>query len=322
MNPAQILACRVCDCPNGIAIKLEASEFPPVMPQSPLQPQSRQSPILQSSVETLDAPDWAILDEEWLSDEPELESDLHRDQIDLLLHIMKWYWRNRQDIYCSGNTTVYYDESQRTNRNFRGPDVYVVLGATPRPRNSWMVWREGGKYPNVVIELLSNSTAKVDRTTKKDLYQNDWQLPNYFWFHPQTKEFKGFRLNQGKYEPISANQDGHLWSDQLALFLGIHEGSLRLFTPAGELILTREEEEALNRQIAEQAASGALQQAEQERELKEQAQQLAQQERLQREQERWLKEQAQQQAEQERLQKEQAMAELERLSKRLRELES
>lgn len=258
------------------------------MVQIPYQPLTDEQPLkLEAPTPETDSdePDWGILGEEWLSDEPELESDFHRDQIDLLLRLMKWYWRNKTDIYCSGNTTVYYDESQLTTRNFRGPDIFVVLGADPRPRKSWMIWREGGKYPNVVIELLSNSTAKIDRTTKKELYQITWRLPNYFWFHPETKEFQGFKLTNGEYEPISPNSEGHLWSNQLDLFLGLHEGYLRLFSPTGELILSQDEEATLNQQIAQKQV-----------------------------------EQAQKQVEQERLQKEQALAEVERLSRCLREL--
>jgi Uma2 family endonuclease len=246
-----------------------------------------------------EAPDWDSLEEEWLSDEPELESDLHRDQIDLLLRLMKNYWRDRNDIYCSGNTTVYYDPEQRTNRNFRGPDIYVVLGAERRSRNSWMVWRESDKFPNVVIELLSDSTAKVDRTTKKDLYQNVWQLPEYFWFHPRTKEFKGFRLESGKYQAITPNETGRLWSEELVLFLGVTDEMLRLFTAAGELVLQPEEAEAIAKEQAQRQAEQAQQQAEQLQRQAEQAQRQA--------------EQAQRQAEQERQQKE-------RLAERLRQL--
>lgn len=127
-----------------------------------------------------------------------------------------------------------------------------------------MVWREGGKYPHVVIELLSNSTATVDRTTKKDLYQDVWRLPNYFWFHPYTKEFQGFKLVEGKYQALEPNQRGYLWSDPMELFLGMHEdGLLRLFDAEGALVLL-EEEEARSRE------QQALQQAEQERQRAEQ----------------------------------------------------
>jgi Uma2 family endonuclease len=225
------------------------------MVQLPVERSRSINSILDASAEPVerdqDEPNWDILCEEWLSDEPELESDFHRDQIDLLLRLMKWVWRDRNDIYCSGNTTVYYDEFQRTNRNFRGPDLYVVLGAESRSRNSWMIWREGGKYPNLVIELLSNSTAKVDRTTKKELYQDVWRLPNYFWFHPVTKEFKGFRLVDGLYVELVANRAGQLWCEELGMFLGLQDGVLRLFSADGSLVMGQDEEAALRADRAE-----------------------------------------------------------------------
>lgn len=188
---------------------------------------------------------WEAVGDEWESDEPEMESDDHRLQMELLVRALLWFWRDRNDFYVSGNTSVYYDWDQRTNRNFKGPDFYVVLGAEKRNRTSWIVWQEGGRYPNVVVELLSNSTAKVDRTTKKALYQDIWRVPNYFWFHPQTLEFKGFELRDGQYTEIPANTAGHLWSSQLELFLGIQDRKLRFFTASGELVLLEEEEQTL-----------------------------------------------------------------------------
>ncbi|MCY7332114.1 MAG: Uma2 family endonuclease, partial [Pseudanabaena sp. CAN_BIN31] len=92
------------------------------------------------------------------SDEPPLESDLHRQQIDLLIRLLKYWWRDRHDFYISGNLTVFYNQQQLKSRDFRGPDVFVVMDAEPKPRKSWAIWEEGGKYPNLVIELLSSST--------------------------------------------------------------------------------------------------------------------------------------------------------------------
>ena len=252
-------------------------------------------------------PKWDNFEDEWLSDEPELESDFHRDQIDLLLRLMRWYWRSRNDVYFSGNTTVYYDPDQRTNRNFRGPDIYVVFGAEKRLRNSWMVWREGGKYPDVVFELLSNSTAKVDRTTKKDLYQNEWKLSNYFWFHPETKEFQGFTLVDGQYQEIQPNPKGQLWSDQMQLFVGVHEGDmLRFFSTTGELILLEEEEER------------SLKEAAQEKLEEERSRQQATQHQL--EEERSRQQATQHQLEEERSLKESALQRAEQLAARLRQM--
>jgi Uma2 family endonuclease len=206
------------------------------------------------------------------SDEPELESDLHRDQIELLLACLKWYWRSRDDFYATGNLTIYYSQERITTREFRGPDFFVVLDCKNHPRSSWMLWAEDGKYPNVIVELLSNSTARVDRTTKKELYQNTFRTPEYFWFHPITLEFQGFRLIAGKYEAIIANESGWLWSQQLELFLGIYQSKLRYFSAEGILIPTPDE----LAEAAQQQVEVAQQQAQAERQQKELAQKQVQ----------------------------------------------
>ncbi len=196
------------------------------------------------------------------SDEPQLETDFHRDQIDLLIRLLKYGWRDRPDFYISGNLTVYYNEQQLKKRDFVGPDVFVVLGAEKKSRRSWAIWEEGGKYPNVVIELLSNSTATIDKGAKKQLYQDVWRVPNYYWFHPETMEFAGFSLVHGQYEAITPTDTG-LWSDQLELFLGIHERQLRWFSQEGRLIPLPEEEERLAKEQESLAKEQAQQRAEQ-----------------------------------------------------------
>ncbi|MEO1395034.1 MAG: Uma2 family endonuclease [Cyanobacteria bacterium J06634_5] len=175
------------------------------------------------------------------SDEPQLESTLHLQQMILLLNCLDWLWKDRTDYFSAGNLTVYYSPRQRKSEDFRGPDFFVVLGAEKRPRKSWVVWDENGQYPNIIVELLSTSTAKTDRGLKKQLYQDIFRTPDYFWFDPDSLEFQGFHLLSGTYEPIEPNQEGHLWSQQLGLFLGVHNKTLRFFTADGERVLTPEE---------------------------------------------------------------------------------
>lgn len=52
----------------------------------------------------------------------------------------------------------------------------MVLGTENRPRRSWTVWHEDGKYPNLIVELLSDSTAAIDRGLKKQIYQDIWRV--------------------------------------------------------------------------------------------------------------------------------------------------
>jgi Uma2 family endonuclease len=204
------------------------------------------------------------------SDEPPLESDLHRDQIDLLIRLIRWAFRDRTDLYVAGNLTVYYSPNQKKSEYFRGPDLFVVLGTENYPRRSWTVWHEGGKYPNLIVELLSDSTADVDRGEKKIIYQEIWRVPEYFWFDPATEEFAGFRLSAGEYEAIEPNARNWLWSDELGFFLGVHDSKLRLFSAGGTLLPLPEEDAIQQAEQERQRADLAEQQLQQEREARSQ----------------------------------------------------
>ncbi|NEP55230.1 MAG: Uma2 family endonuclease [Moorea sp. SIO3C2] len=192
------------------------------------------------------------------SDEPPLESSLHLEQLLLLLACLKWAWKGRNDYFAGGNLTVYYSPRQLKSEDFRGPDFFVVLGTENHPRKSWVVWEEDGKYPNIIIELLSDSTASVDRNLKKTIYQDTFRTPDYFWFSPDTHELKGFHLVDGTYRALEPNEQGWLWSEQLQLFLGVHTQQLRFFAPEGTLVPTPEE----SAEVATQQAEIATQQAE------------------------------------------------------------
>ncbi|MBE9211263.1 Uma2 family endonuclease [Plectonema cf. radiosum LEGE 06105] len=195
------------------------------------------------------------------SDEPPLESDLHLRQMILLIQSLELFWQNRNDFYVAGNLTIYYSPRQLKSEKFRGPDFFAVLGTERKPRKSWVVWEEGGKYPNVIIEVLSDSTAATDRDLKKQIYQDIFRTPDYFWFDPNSLEFQGFHLVDGEYQPLQPNPQGWLWSQQLSLFLGIYAEKLRFFSNEGELIPTPEELAQQEAQRANQEAQRANQEA-------------------------------------------------------------
>ena len=191
------------------------------------------------------------------SDEPPLETTLHLQQMILLLNCLHWLWKDRDDYFAAGNLTVYYSPRKRKDEDFRGPDFFVALNTQPHPRKSWMVWEEDGRYPNVIVELLSESTAEVDRTLKKRLYAETFRTPEYFWFDPDSLEFKGFALVRGRYQPIEATEQGWLWSEELQLYLGIHTEKLRFFEPSRELVPTPAEAAILAQETATAAQEAA-----------------------------------------------------------------
>lgn len=170
------------------------------------------------------------------SNEPPMETYQHLIQMLLLLESLELHWKDRTDFFAAGNLTIYFSPRQLKSEQFRGPDFFVVLGTERRPRKSWVVWEEDGRYPNVIVEVLSESTQDIDRGLKKQIYQDVFRTPDYFWFDPDTRELAGFHLVDGRYEPLGPDAAGRLWSAQLGLSLGLHEGKLRFFTSEGEIL--------------------------------------------------------------------------------------
>lgn len=172
------------------------------------------------------------------SNEPEMESSLHYAQLALLVGCLEWLWRDRSNFFIGANLTIYFSRQQLKNHDFRGPDFFLVKNTEKRPRKSWVTWEEGGQYPDIIIELLSDSTAKVDRTLKKELYQDRFRTPEYFWFSPETLELQGYRLAGQVYEAIDSGESGYLWSEVLDLYIGVADGQLRYFYPDKSLVPT------------------------------------------------------------------------------------
>ena len=202
-----------------------------------------------------------------------METARHRQQMFLLLETLQPWLDQRPDGYAGGNMFLYFSLAQVRHQDFRGPDFFAVLGVPKGERKSWVVWEEG-KGPDVIIELLSESTATADKTEKKLIYQNQLKVAEYFWFDPfAPDDFAGFGLQHGVYAPIPPDSQGRLTSRCLDLVLvrwhGVYEGVettwLRWATLAGELLPTKDEKLQTAEQhveMAEQQAQTAEQQAE------------------------------------------------------------
>ncbi|QSJ18603.1 Uma2 family endonuclease [Nostoc sp. UHCC 0702] len=198
-----------------------------------------------------------------------MESQRHKMQMDLLIDALSIWLEQREDGYVSGNMFVYYSMAQVKNQDFRGPDFFVVLGVPKGERRSWVVWEEG-KSPDVVIELLSESTAQVDKNEKKLIYQNKMRVPEYFWFDPfNPGDWAGFFLGGLVYQPIIPNAQNQLVSQVLGLSLVRWQGSykgveatwLRWASLEGILLLTAEEIAKQESQRAEQESQRAEQES-------------------------------------------------------------
>jgi Uma2 family endonuclease len=243
-----------------------------------------------------------------------METQRHRDQLEILVNTLVPWLEARDDGYVGGNMFVYFSLEQVRNQDYRGPDFFAVLGVPKGERKSWVVWQEG-KAPDVVIELLSSSTAKQDKNEKKWIYQNQLRVPEYFWYDPfDSQDWEGFSLQQGTYQSIPTNPQGQKISHSLELalvrwtgtFKGVTATWLRWVTLNGELLLLPEEKARQEQQRAETER----QRAEIERQRAETERQRAETERQRAETERQRAEQAEQERNTENLARKQAIPKL------------
>ncbi|AFY85241.1 Uma2 family endonuclease [Oscillatoria acuminata] len=196
-----------------------------------------------------------------------LESNRHRIAINVLIAAVHEAFAGRQDYFTGGNMFVYFSSEQALNRDFQGPDFFVALNVNEtKERQGWVAWDEGGRYPNVIIELLSPSTAREDLGSKKDFYEQTFRLPDYFVYDPFAPEsLRGWQLKGQRYEELTKDDRGWLWCNSLGFWLGTWEGTLqqetatwlRFFDGDGNLILLPEELAKIERQRAENEAQRA-----------------------------------------------------------------
>lgn len=216
---------------------------------------------------------------------PMAETDTHRNLMIALIEALKDYFRNEPLVYVSGNLLVYFQKGDTSA--CVAPDVFVVKGVPKRERRIYRIWEEK-ETPDFVLELTSRSTAFEDLQSKKQIYEQQLKVEEYFLFDPLgeylTPALLGYRLVEGQYSKIPLVK-GKIESEVLGLELGVQKGQIRLFEPdTGELLLNpieqaearrnaekRVQYEVVARQRAEKIAQQAEEKAQNEAEARRKA---------------------------------------------------
>jgi Uma2 family endonuclease len=174
--------------------------------------------------------------------QPMAETDLHRDEMFDLIQALKRRYRDTADVYVTGNLFLYY--AQGDPRAVVAPDVFLVKGVAKGQRRTYKLWEEG-RVPSLVIELTSDSTRDEDLSRKKLCYER-LGIEEYFVHDPYQDYLDpallGFRLVNGRYQPIVPETDGSLRSLATGLLLRTEGPRLRLVdTASGEPLPWSEE---------------------------------------------------------------------------------
>jgi Uma2 family endonuclease len=216
---------------------------------------------------------------------PMAENDIHRDLMFQLIKTIEHRYRDRQDVYVSGNILWFYREGDR--RRHVSPDVLVCFGIPKARRVNYLQWDEG-HAPQVVVELTSSSTRREDFGRKYRLYEELGVQELYIFDPPLYKLLRGrkpspkasgkprlhsFRRvgssfaagpieqTPGKVEELHG-PDLRAYSPLLDLELLVLDGELRLRDPHTlEVLLDPTERADAAEKTAKKEAARALQEA-------------------------------------------------------------
>ena len=189
---------------------------------------------------------------------PMAENDAQRDAIMYGIAALTRHFRDRRDVYVSGDLLVYYVEGNP--RVSIAPDVFVVFGVEKRRRLNYKLWEEG-RAPSFVLEVASPSTWRDDLGRKRSVYAR-LGVREYWQYDPLGEHLparlQGERLTPRGYvrQPVATGLDGTLTlrSETLGLELRASPGrEMRFRDPATGDDLRSHDEEAEGR-LTETAA--------------------------------------------------------------------
>ena len=156
--------------------------------------------------------------------------------------------------FVATDLLVYYREGDKRARV--APDVMVVLGVDRSHRRNYRIWAEGGRAPDFVLEVVSDSKQEREAMEKRTLYA-ELGVREYFRYAPLSSRMAGMSrhrlvgevLREGCWEALPRLGDERIRSEVLSLDLRVkRRGSggdfreLRFFDPiAGEDLRSYEE---------------------------------------------------------------------------------
>ena len=91
----------------------------------------------------------------------------------------------------------------------------------------------GHAVPDIIIELLSDTTRESDKGETKTLYERVFHTTEYYLYDPLSQEFVGYHLHSGRYQPVERDEQGRVYSPSTNLYLVVRDEWLRWMTREG-----------------------------------------------------------------------------------------
>ncbi len=204
------------------------------------------SRAMRPTAETPPARPWPVFYPE--SDgAPVGETGWHVDWFVRLQEVLRERYRGRTDVYVGGNMFIYFTEGDP--RDVVCPDAFVAFGTRPDQRRTWKTWEEGGLFPQVVFELVSDDSKSRDLISKRGLYEV-LGVQDYLVYDPTGEaltapRLRGWSRRGGVLAPMEPERGAaahRLRSDALGVWVEEHPQGLRLIDAnTGERLLFADE---------------------------------------------------------------------------------
>lgn len=137
--------------------------------------------------------------------QPMGESRLQLMWIYYILTNIDLYYLDRKDVFVSANNFIYPVQG-RADLTI-APDVYVAYG---RPKQddlkSYKLWEQGGIFPQVVIELLSQSNSVKDMLEKR-IFCEKYGCDEYIEIDPYTETLAVWVRKGRRLRPVRIDQE-------------------------------------------------------------------------------------------------------------------
>lgn len=182
------------------------------------------------------------------SDSAPVEGPPHMETLIYAYSVLKARCGDRARVGSNG--AIYYEEGNP--RACIVPDLFVAFGVGEEAREgTYKLWKF--PVPDFVLEAMSPRSWREDLGIKKATYlhlgvQEYWVFdsrgaPSKRGRHRVAPPLAGFRLADGVYEPVLADESGRLLSQVLGLELRLHEWNLQFYeVGTGERLLSYSEE--------------------------------------------------------------------------------
>ena len=227
------------------------TQHQPNIDGEPVLPAARQAvPVDDRLYRYVPVPPVGLDEDGYLVEDSKGQNTWHFSQISLW-YLQLTHWLPTATV-CS-NLAMHYGQGDRGATLV--PDLFVAQTPPQENRQSYKLWED--PLPELVIEMLSEEDSEDDVGPKQFTYEY-LGVREYWLFDPEGFELPepliGYRLCEGRYQPIEADAAGLRRSDVLGFDLHVLDRELRFLDPATSENLRTYKEAREEAQAAKQRA--------------------------------------------------------------------